>query len=331
MLLLHIIIIGDLTRERPVKNTSFDMNLIKVLNALFEERSVTKAGERLGRTQSAISNSLKKMRDRMNDPLFVRGADGLVPTPKAKHLQDHVLSIIRLTDLFLSDNGGFDPSSEVGKIRIGAPDRLSLPIVRPLLKRLLSEAPELSIDLVTVDREKALTLLDDDQVDVAIGWIDPPPNRFTAHFLFRERLVCLCRKKHPLAVAGRAMTLSQILSFPHLVVTAAGDRKAAFDIMLEKFGLQRQTRISAFNFAMVPDLLKEGDLIGVYTRRIAEVLARDHNLAVIPLPVDIDAIDHHLVWHNRYHSDRRHQWLRETIFAEVGEDPSKDLEPGVRL
>jgi len=296
-----------------MQHSTFDMNLLKVLNILFEERSVTRAGERLGRTQSAVSNSLRKLREILNDPLLVRGSDGLVLTPKARTLEEQVRNIIRMTDTCLADSAGFDPLSTSGRCRLGAPDRLSLPVMLPLLKTLRSLAPRLAVDLVTTDRNQALTLLDTDKLDIAIGWFDHPPTRFNASLLFQEVLVCLCRKRHPILETQGAIDLAKILSFPHLVVSSAGDRQAAFDTMLAGIGQQRDATISVSNFGLVPNLLRENDVIGVFTERIANVLARDSHLTTLPMPLEIGPLDHYLVWHNRYHADQQHQWIRDQV------------------
>lgn len=296
-----------------MKHQHFDMNLLRVLGVLFEERSVTRTGDRLGRTQSAVSNSLRTLRQALNDPLLVRGPDGLVLTPKARQLQEKVRAVIRLTEACLADDEAFDPASAGGRFQIGAPDRLSLPVMLPLLKALRSQAPSIAVDLTTTDRDRALDLLDADRLDLAIGWFDGPPPRFDAAFLFDERLVCLCRKDHPVAGSGRPVALSTVLSFPHLVVSAADDRKAAFDIMLARIGERRHAAVSVSNFSMVPRLLGESDLVGIYTERVASVLARDFGLATRRLPAEIAPLEHYMVWHHRDDADRKHAWFRQQV------------------
>jgi len=298
-----------------MKSRTFDMNLLKVLNVLFEERSVTRTGDRLGRTQSAVSNSLKNLRDAMNDPLLVRGPEGLVLTPRAQVLEAQVREIIRMTESCLADSAEFDPSTASGRFRIGAPDRLSLPVMLPLFATLRARAPDIAVDLITTDREQALALLDRDQLDLAVGWFGRPSAHFNASLLFQERFVCLCRDGHPILRIEPAVDLATILSFPHLVVSAAADRKAAFDIMLERFGQRRHAAISVSNFSMVPSLLRDSDLIGIYTARVADVLARDFGLATKGMPAEIGPLDHYMVWHNRYNADRKHGWFREQVAA----------------
>ena len=302
-----------------MRNKNFDLNLFKVLVALYEERSVSRAAVKLGRTQSAISNSLRKLREFMNDPLFIRAPEGLILTPKARELEEHARTVIRTTEAALSDNEKFDPVNAGGKFRIGAPDRLGLPVILPLFQSLRALAPNTSLHLMTTDRERALSFLDTDELDLVFGWIADPPARFDTLLMFRERFACLCRKDHPILRSGESLDLPLVLSFPHLVVSVAADSKAAFDFVLARMGEQRDTAILVPHFLMVPNLLKENRLIGVYTQRIAERLARDFDLVARPLSPEVEPLDQYMVWHKRYEADRRHRWFREQMAIACGQ------------
>lgn len=301
---------------------NFDMNLLVVLGVLMEERSVTRTGIRLGRTQSAISNSLKKLREALDDPLMVRGPDGLVPTPRAIALQDQVQTILGMTQECLSPHQIFDPSMATGGFRISAPDRLSLPVMLPLLKSLQRAAPGISVDLVNADREQALNGLDDDELDIAIGWFDQAPARFNTSHLFTDSLSCVCREDHPIIKQKTPITLETLRSYSHLIVSTLSSRTAAFDEILALRESKRRVAISVSNFSTVPAMLKDSDLIGVYSERIANVLAEDTDLCAMRLPDDIEKFDHYLVWHIRYDNDPRHRWLRDQIIAAEGQQPT---------
>lgn len=305
--------------DKPVRAADFDMNLIKVLHALFEERSVTRAGQRLGRTQSAVSNSLRRLRAALDDPLFVPGRHGLELTPKAQSLETQVRQIVEATDLMLSDGGAFDPAIAVGRCRIGAPDRLSLPFLRPLLTRLRQRAPNLALDVVTADREQSLALLDADQIDLAIGWFERLPARFRSEFLFKEGFVCLCRQDHPVLEDDARQDLGQILAYQHVMVSAAGDPRAAFDLALAQLGRRRNIMISLTNFSMAPHILRETDMLGIFTERAAQALAQDSGLTAFALPIAIRPLDHFMAWRSRADADPQQAWIREQAKAAVGE------------
>jgi len=293
--------------------SKFDLNLVKVLHALFEERSVTGAGHRLGRTQSAVSNSLKRLRMAFSDPLFVRSGDGLEPTPFAESLRDAVLEIVRTSEKLISERATFDPKIADLTYRIAAPDRLSLPIMRPFLAFLRDRAPLVAVDLVTSDRESAIALLNERRVDIVIGWLDRPPPNLQSELLFRSSLVGLARADHPLLRSGDTIHTEDVLEFPHLVVSSAGDQRAAFDIILSRRRLQRNIRLVVGNFGLVPSVLRDSDMIGVYTREVAKELASSGELATFELSIDPFILDHYLVWSRTNESDPAQSWLRQQI------------------
>lgn len=295
---------------------SFDMNLFAVFHALMEERSVTLAGQRLGRTQSAVSNSLRRMRDLFGDPLFVRTPGGLAPTPRALEVARTVSEIMRLSQECLSQPSDFVPETARLRFVIGAPDRLSLPVMLPFLEDLRATAPGISIDLRTTDRGFAIRLIEEQEIDVALGWFDRLPPTLSRKHANKEALVCLCRKDHPILNGERPADLAMVLSYPHLVVSSGGDRKAAFDSILKREGLHREAvMVSVTNFTMAPNLLQESDMIGVFTVRTADYFARNYGLATLPLPMEIEPIAHDLIWHRRFDSDPKHQWIREKLLA----------------
>jgi DNA-binding transcriptional LysR family regulator len=297
----------------------FDLNLLTVLHVLFEERSVTLAGARLGRTQSAVSNSLNRLRQKFSDPLFVRTKDGFEPTPFAEQLRKPVSEIIRATESILLERADFDPKSADMVFRIAAPERLSLPVFLPLLKFLNTEAPGISVDIHSSDRDQAIALLASDRIDLALGWFDHPPTHLSSAFMFQENLVCLMSRNHPLLARAETPDIKDILSFPHLVVSSAGDRKAAFDVILARKGLKRQTNVSVSSFSLVPALLEDSDMIGVFTTSVSTVLQRQANLALLDVPLDLINLDHYLVWNRRHDRDLAHIWIREAVQAGVQE------------
>lgn len=293
----------------------FDLNLVKVLHALFEDKNVTKAGHRLGRTQSAVSNSLKRLREAFSDPLFVRSGEGLEPTTFAETLRQPVYEIMATGTQLVAARAKFDPATARITYRIAAPDRLSLPIIRPLLAYLRGNAPMAGVDLVTSDRENALAHLENGRVDVVIGWFDRPPTGLHSEFLFRSNLVGIARADHPLAHTGSVVDLGELLAYPHLVVSSAGDRRAAFDVILGRKRLEREIRLAVGNFGLVPSVLGDSDMVGVYTREVANELAQAADLSLFEIETEPAKLDHYLVWSRANHSDPAQMWLRDRIRA----------------
>lgn len=292
---------------------NFDMNLFVVLHTLLDERSVTKTGQRLGRTQSAISNSLKRLREVFNDELFVRTPSGLVPTLRAEELAHNTRAIINLAEQSILPVEEFDPSQTQAQFVLGAPDRLSLPIFLPLLDRLHQSAPGIAIDLRTTDPEIAMQLVSDGSIDLAVGWFDILPQHLNRQHLYSEPLVCLCRENHPIFGLTQNNIIANVLAFSHLVISSGGGRRAVFDIILARRGLTRNAAATLSNFTMVPELLGKSDLVGVFTLRTANYLVDRYDLAIQPLPDDYEALADDAIWHRRNENSKIHIWFRSQI------------------
>lgn len=294
---------------------TFDMNLFLVFHVLMEERSVTRAGERLGRTQSAISNALKRLRLRFGDPLFVRAPDGLVPTPRAEELARDIDKIVGFGEACLDKTADFDPLTSTRVFRLGAPDRLGLPVFLPFLETMRSLAPGLEFDIRATDQDHALRLVESLEIDAALGTFASLPPILNRRGLYEENLVCLVRAGHPLTEPPRPLALERLLEFHHVVVRSGGARIAVFDANLERLGLTRKLAAALGSFTLVPSLLRDSDLVGVFTMRTASYMAENYGLVTLPLPIEVEPIPHGLIWHRRMDADRGHVWVREQLLA----------------
>lgn len=294
---------------------SLDLNLLKILAVLVEERSVTNAAARLGRTQPAVSNALNRLRALLGDELLVRGGAAMALTPRAERLRKPLRDILQAAESCLAEPAGFDPSVTSGIFRLGLPDRLGLPLLPGLIARLSAAAPHMDFHVMTADRDYALTLLEDERIDLALGWPEKMPPQFRAEFLFEDELVCICRRGHPLGSGGLPDTIESLLQFPHLVVSATGGRLSIFDSVLARFDLKRHALVSVTNFSTVPSLLLASDMVGVFTRRVCDVFRKTYDLDIRPLPIKGTALGHSMVWHVRNNDDPRHLWFRDMIKA----------------
>jgi DNA-binding transcriptional LysR family regulator len=295
---------------------SIDFNLLKVLDALIAERNVTRAGKRLGRSQPAVSNALQRLRRLLGDDLLVRGPNGFVLTPRAESIRGPVREAIALVEGCLTEEPRFDPASATGVFRLSAPDRLSLVVVPRLYARLQKLAPKMSLQILTADRKQAIDLLDADRIDLALGWLDEKPTHLNAEFIMDESLFCVFRRDHPIQKRNAKFNITSVLSFPHLIVSATGQRAAIFDdLLFMRHGLRRFPLVSVTNFTAVPQLLLCSDMIGVFTELAADAFQKTFNLAKRPVPIDVGKISTNLVWQSSKDKDPRHVWLRDQIKA----------------
>lgn len=288
-----------------------DLNLLKVLNALIEERNVTRAGERIGRSQPAMSNALNRLRAMFSDPLLVRGSGGLQLTPRAEALKEPVAEILESIDNCLLAGANFNPTTTHGLYRIAAPDYISLPIMPKLMAHLKKEAPNMNLHIITEDRELALEALDRNRADIAIGNFTETKNSIRRLHLFEEDFVCLVRKGHP--ALKNKLDAETLLSYPHLLVTASGERTGIFDDILDRTHNKRRIAVSLSHFLLAPYLLEQSDMIGVFTRRVSVMLRESFKLTEREIPIELASFSASMVWHTRSDSDPGMGWLREQI------------------
>lgn len=291
-----------------------DLKLLKVLHVLLAERSVTRASDVLGRSQPAVSNALRRLRESLDDPLLVRGPNGLTLTPRAQTIQRPLREAMALLEGAIMEGSAFDPAGATGVFRVSAPDRLSLPLLPALLDRLQRLAPRMRLHLVTADRAGALDLLDDDVTDVALGSFTKPAHHFKTETMLKEGFLCVCRKGHPVQKARARLDMATVLSYQHVAVSAAG-LNSFFDELLESHKLSRDILVRVTSFSTVPHLLERSDMIGIFARLTSNALAASFGLATRPIPLDVGTITTALAWHVRNDRDKKHEWLRRQIKA----------------
>ena len=300
-------------KAKLMKFKNFDFNLLKVLDVLITERNVTRAGEQLGRSQPTISNSLRRLRVLLNDDLLVRGVNGMVLTPRAETLRQPLREALASLEGGIFEEVAFDPAVATGVYRLSMPDRLTLAVVPPLLDRLQRLAPSMALQVLTADRQQALDLLDEDRIDLALGWLDEKPRHLDAEFLLDEDLYCVFRGGHP--ILKSKFNIKSVLSYPHLVVSATGRRIAIFDDLLSRHKLKRHALVAVSNFTAVPHMLARSNMIGVFTKLASEVFEQSFGLVKRRVPLDVGKIATNMVWHVRSNKDRKHVWLRQQIKA----------------
>jgi DNA-binding transcriptional LysR family regulator len=291
-----------------------DLNLLMALNALLEERSVTRAGKTLGLSQSATSHALNRLRKLFDDQLLVRTSKGMVPTPRAENLLEPLRQI--LSDIKqLIQTPTFDPKTAQGTIQIVATDYATVVILPTVLKRVAEEAPHLDIECHHW-REETLEQLRSGEIDLALGGQNPPDsNEFNFQQLFVEDFVSIVRADHP--VTQSEFTIEAFLAWSHALITVTNSRMGYIDAMLETLGMKRRILLRLPHFLSAPLIVAKTDLILTLPRRLAMLFAEFANLSVLDPPVELDEFNYIQVWHKRRQHEPMHIWLRELIASQT--------------
>lgn len=292
---------------------NLDLNLLKTLNALLDERSVTRAAERLALTQPAVSGMLNRLRESFDDPLFVRAQRGIVPTVRAEQLAAPIKQLLADVDGMLQLSA-FNPSNASLTIKLASTDYALRAAVVPFLGALRARAPNVRVSVQPVDNQQLQSQLDRGEIDLALVTPDTTPSGVHATSLFDEHYVCVMRANHPDALAG-TISLDRFCAADHVLVSPSGGGfRGVTDDALERIGRERRVISSVTSFLILPDLLLESDLIAVVPRRLA---LHQIGLSMIEPPIEIPGFSKSLVWHERTHRDAGHQWIRSLMIETV--------------
>ncbi len=289
-----------------------DLNLLVAFDALMAERSVTRAGLRIGRTQPAMSAALARLRTLLKDELFVRGPAGLQPTPRALDLAGplgRALADIQHTLAFTQD---FDPATTAASFVLGLSDHPTFVVLPRLLAALGGRAPGVTLQVRNFTaRDAAITMLDAGEVDLAIGVPPSPAGRILTRPLFQERFVSILRRGHPLA--GGPLGLDGFLALSHLLVSPENDRFGEVDAALARRGLKRRLALTLPNMYAAPLLVARSDLIATVMAGVVEASGHAGDLAVLDPPLALAPVPHVLSWHRRNDGHPAQRWFRDFV------------------
>lgn len=286
-------------------------NALVALDVLLDVGSVTEAAKRLGVTQSAMSNTLARLRTQFSDPLLVREGRGLVPTALACRIRGPLKRSIEGLRGVLHAPESFDPARSTERIRLKANDYALSVLLGPLLRLLRARAPGIRAEFIGAEHYEDFDGLAVGTADAYVGFCDTIPAGHLAEPLLDEHLVCLARRDHP--IIGRRLTLKRYVQCEHLVVSSSPGSATLIDSAVEAQGLCRKVALTVPYFLLVAPIVAEGDLVAATNSRTAEAVADRFGLAVHPLPFPLPTATLSLVWHARTQGDRAHDWFRSQL------------------
>jgi DNA-binding transcriptional LysR family regulator len=289
-----------------------DLNLLVAFDALMAERSVTRAGVRIGRTQPAMSAALSRLRALLHDDLFIRGPDGLQPTPRAVDLAEplgHALAEIQRT---LDFTQVFDPSTSSITFSMGLSDHAAFVVLPKLLSILRKQAPGVVLRIRNFDhRNDVISLLDSGEADLTVGVPHTSTGRIVSERLFEENFVCILRRDHPEADAE--LTLQSFLQMSHLLVSPENERFGVVDAALAKLGLRRRLALTLPQMYAAPPLIASSDLIATLMKGVVDASGYREQLCVLNPPLELESAKFDLSWHRRNEVHPAQRWLRGVI------------------
>lgn len=293
-----------------------DLNLLAVAVALQDEGGVSRAALKLGLSQPAVSGALARLRRHFDDPLFVRVAAGMAPTPRGASLVERARELLRQVDEELLAPARFNPTTEQRPFTFAMSDVGEMVFLPRLLERLGREAPGAMLRSVSLRPLALAEALEAGEVDLAIGYF-PDLKRRSGLFqqrLMQHRFTGLLRHDHPLQ--GARLSQAEFLGLQHVVVQSEGRSQEIFERFLKARGLSRRVALTTPHFLAVPRLVAGSDLAAVVPHALARVHGvAAHGLRTVRLPFDTPPIELNQHWHRKVHKDARHAWLRALVSA----------------
>lgn len=297
---------------RDVKLSSINLNLMVAFEALLEEKNVSRAAEKIGVTQPALSHSLRQLRLVFNDPLFVRAQRGMEPTPRARELATYIIpGLAKLRDA-LNDRVNFDPTSAHRHFTLGLSDIGSfevLPLLMPVLRR---DAPNISLTIVDLPAASSVAKLHLGEIDLALNAFPEIPTDLLSHPLSRLAVVCIVDRNNRALKKGK-LDLEAFLSLPHVAIGSSQGNIIPPDFELSAMGLRRQVVLHVPHFLAIPGAVVGTDLVAVFDAHAAEAFSGWPELLMVEPPVALSPPSVLMVWHPKNNDDAGHAWLRAQI------------------
>ncbi|MEO7241471.1 MAG: LysR family transcriptional regulator [Variovorax sp.] len=301
-----------------MKLHSIDLNLFPVFQAIYLTRSITLAGQRVDMTQSAVSNALKRMRERFDDPLFVRTTDGMMPTPLADGLIGPVEAAIEQLSQAADQRSHFDPGASSRVFRLALNDIGQLVMIPALLQAVRGRAPGVRFETVDASLSHGRQMMLAGQVDLAVGSWEAMGPTFFQQRLFDETFVVLMSASNPLASCRGRMSAEGYLAAEHVGYRPSGSTDLELQNALRRANIvgQRNVVLTAAHSLGLSAIVATSNLLLTAPRRLAKAMALARpDLHIAAAPFDVRPFPIRQQWHERFHQDSGNRWLRELFFS----------------
>jgi DNA-binding transcriptional LysR family regulator len=303
---------------------TLDLNLLRVFDQVMAERNLTRAARNLAMTQPAVSNALNRLRESLGDKLVVRSGYGVEPTPRAMALWPAISDALRRMELSLSP-GDFVASEATNTFVLAMADATAAELMPGLVEIIERDAPGVSMRVLPLTTRDPRRLLDDGQMDLAVGFFPAVLADLTAQAqaggmapfdhqrLFAGEYVCVMREGHPLARGP--MTLNRYCNAHHMLVSFSGRPFGFIDEALASLGRKRRIVLTVNQFFTAGRVVAGSDLLTVLPRHFVKVTGMGEGLVLRDLPFEVPPVHGDSLWHMRQGQRSEHAWLRLAVAA----------------
>lgn len=287
---------------------SLDLNLLIALQALLEEKHITRAAMRIGLSQPAMSRALARLREALNDPLLVRSSEGLTLSIRAQELYPHLLNVFANINQLLTP-ANLVPENMQGEIVIATRDNEMVTILPKVINHISKKAPGLNLRVIPLIGDDLSPLMQN-KVDFIITGTNTDMMSLYRTKLYQENFVCMVAANNP---AARNVNLEKFIAMNHCLVSITGFGTGRIDKLLAQKGLKRRVSVIVPHFLAASYIVATTDLIITLPRKIANLLSDKEKFKIIEPPLKIPSFAIYLYWHERHKNNAIHMWLRKVI------------------
>ncbi|MBE0627615.1 MAG: LysR family transcriptional regulator [Burkholderiales bacterium] len=295
-----------------------DLNLLVALDALLAERNVSRAAVRLHLSQPAASALLARLRELFGDPLLLRSARGMLPTPRALELLGPVRRVLDEIDAIVQPRSAFDAASAEHTFSLSSSDYVEYALIPKLVDYLERKAPGVRLEVSPLDLPLVAKQMESGDVDLCITGLQNAPSGLHARPLYVERVVSVVRREHP--GVGARLTLEEFCDLEHIRVSVPGSGfSTQIDAALAAMGRKRRVRLAVPHFLLVPEIVARSDMISALPERLAR--GYEKKLRIFEPPLEIQGFTVGEIWHERNQLDPAQQWLRDVLLELARQPP----------
>jgi DNA-binding transcriptional LysR family regulator len=302
-----------------MESPDLDFRDLRVLDTLIREGSITRAAQALETTQPAISKLLRRLRVRFADPLVVRRGSGVQPTARAVEMAAQIRALLDMADSLWRERMPFDPKKSVKTFSLLLTDVGMVRLLPPLIARLADLAPNIRVRALPLDSRHFALKLESGEADLALGAFPKAAGYLRFQRLFSDGYASVVRRGHPRAAEAR--TRKGFLAEQHILITSSETGHAAHletQRVLTRAIAPSNILLKVPSFIAGAIVASQTDGVTTLPENLAALVATPLGMSVFRTPVSLPRIEIAHYWHERYHRDGAHRWLRSITYELFG-------------